>query len=121
VAATGPAIVESALSAPTCVTVEDTFPPAAPKGLAAVASVGAISLIWDANAEADLAGYIVLRAPADGGGALAPLTKAPIRETTYRDASVKRGVRYVYAIVAVDNAKPPNRSPESAHVEETAR
>ena len=35
--------------------------------------------------------------------------------------TVKPGVRYVYAIVAVDRAVPPNRSALSARVEETAR
>ena len=35
-----------------------------PEGLVAVASEGAINLIWDANTEKDLAGYVVLRAPA---------------------------------------------------------
>ena len=39
----------------------DQFPPAAPKGLAAVPTAGQISLIWDANLEKDLAGYLVLR------------------------------------------------------------
>ena len=119
VATTGQVIVESAPSPSTCVTTEDTFPPAAPKGLAAVASEGAISLIWDANTEPDLAGYIVLRGRA--GGTLTPLTRAPIAETTYRDATVTRGVRYVYAVVAVDKAKPPNVSSQSNLAEETAR
>jgi hypothetical protein len=30
-------------------------------------------------------------------------------------------VRYVYVVVAIDNATPPNRSAPSARVEETAR
>lgn len=79
-----------------------------------------ISLIWDANTEPDLAGYIVLRGEAPGD-TLQPLTPKPIRETTFRDTTVKPGVRYVYAIVAVDNATPPNRSVPSVRVEETAR
>jgi fibronectin type 3 domain-containing protein len=45
----------------------------------------------------------------------------PIRETTYRDTTVQPGVRYVYAIVAVDTATPRNQSPESTRVEEGAR
>ena len=52
---------------------------------------------------------------------LAPLFKAPIKETTYRDVSVKRGVRYVYAVVAVDTAAAHNVSQQSNRVEETAR
>lgn len=114
------ATIESEPSAPICVTPKDTFPPAAPKGLAAVSGTGAINLIWDANTDADLGGYVVLRAEAPGD-TLQPLTPQPIRETRYRDTAVKPGVRYVYAIVAVDRATPPNRSTPSNRVEETAR
>jgi fibronectin type 3 domain-containing protein len=50
-----------------------------------------------------------------------PVTAAPITETTYRDTTAVPGVRYVYAVVAVDNATPPNRSAPSNRVEESAR
>jgi hypothetical protein len=112
--------VQGPASPEACVTPVDTFPPAAPRSLAAIAGGGVINLIWDANTEPDLAGYIVLRGEAPGDRLL-PLTPAPIRETTFRDTSVQVGTRYVYAIVAVDSANPPNRSPESARTEETAR
>lgn len=112
--------VESGASAPACVTPRDTFPPAPPARLAAVSGPGAINLIWDPNGEPDLAGYLVLRGEA-GSDTLQPLTPEPIRDTTYRDADVTPGVRYVYAVVAVDRATPPNRSAPSARVEETAR
>ena len=65
-------------------------------------------------------GYIVLRGTAPG----APterLTPQPIRETTFRDTTVKPGTRYVYAVIAVDTAKPPNASAPSNQVQETAR
>ena len=117
----GDATVESEPSTPLCVTPKDIFAPAAPKGLAIVAMDGAVmNLIWDANTEPDLAGYVVLRGEAPGD-TLQPLTPQPIHETRYTDATVKPGVRYVYAIVAVDRAAPPNRSAPSARVEETAR
>jgi hypothetical protein len=109
--------VESERSPAMCVTLTDRFPPAAPKGLGGVASAGAISLIWEPSAEKDLAGYLVLRAAAPSA-ALEPLTSEPIPATTFED-KVQPGVRYVYAIVAVDKAG--NRSPESNHFEETAR
>ena len=112
--------VEGALSRPVCATPRDTFPPAAPAGLAAVAGPDGVSLIWDANHEPDLAGYLVLRGEA-AGGPLRALTPSPIRETTYRDTNVRPGVRYVYAVVAVDTATPPNLSAQSARVEETVR
>ncbi len=107
-------------SQPTCVTPVDTFPPAAPTQLAAIAGVGVINLIWEPNSEADLAGYIVLRGAAPGG-TLQALTATPIRETTYRDQTATPGVRYVYAVVAVDNASPQNVSGQSNRVEDSSR
>ncbi len=112
------ATLESEPSARACITPRDIFPPATPKALSAVAGPGAINLIWDANSEADVAGYVILRAPAPGD-TLQPLNSEPTRETRYRDATVKPGVRYVYAIVAVDRAG--NRSAPSPRIEETAR
>jgi fibronectin type 3 domain-containing protein len=110
--------VESEPSVKACITPRDTFPPAAPKALSAVAGPGAINLIWDGNAEPDLVGYVVLRAEAPGD-TLQPLNSEPTRETRYRDATVTPGVRYVYAIIAVDRAG--NRSTASPRIEETAR
>jgi hypothetical protein len=114
------AAIEGEKSKEACVTPLDTFPPPAPAALAAVASEGAISLIWEGVETPDFAGYLVLRGEAPGG-TLVPITPALIRETTYRDATAKRGVRYVYAVVAVDNASPPNRSALSNKVEEAIR
>jgi fibronectin type 3 domain-containing protein len=96
----------------------DTFAPVAPISLKAVGSEGAISLIWDANTEADLAGYLVMRATLPGGE-FTPVTPDPIKETTFNDTTVTKGVRYVYVVVAVDTAK--NVSARSNQVEESAR
>jgi hypothetical protein len=112
--------VESAASPATCVTPRDTFPPGAPRSLAAVGAEGVINLIWEPGTERDLAGYVVLRGEA-AGGPLVAITPSPVRETTYRDTTVQPGTRYVYAVVAVDSAMPQNVSAESNRVEETAR
>ena len=117
VATMGPLSVESAEGEPTCVTPKDTFPPAAPKGLGGVATEGAISLIWEANAEKDLAGYLVLRGEAPGT-TMTEVTPVPIQATNFND-TVPAGVRYVYTIVAVDTAG--NRSAPSNRFEEAAR
>jgi hypothetical protein len=111
---------ESEATEPACVTPKDTFAPKAPQHLAAVAAPGVISLSWDANTEGDLAGYLVLRGEAPGD-TLQPLTPAPISATNFEDRTATPGVRYAYAIVALDRATPPNRSEQSAHIEETAR
>ncbi len=108
-------------SPPTCITAVDTFAPRPPQGLATVASEGVINLIWEPNPEPDLGGYVVLRGEAPGD-TLLPLTPAPIAEARYRDAAVTPGMRYVYAVVAVDNRFPvPNLSAASESQEETAR
>jgi hypothetical protein len=112
--------IESELSPARCVTMVDTFAPAAPRSLAAVAGEGSISLIWEANSESDLMGYVVLRGEA-GDATLKPLTATPIKETTYRDETARPGVRYAYAVQAVDAYKPANVSAESNRVQETAR
>ena len=109
--------LESDAAPPACKKFVDTFPPAAPKGLTAVPTEGAVNLIWQPNGEKDLNGYLVLRAVGPGEN-LGPVTSSPIREVTFKDA-VQPGVRYVYAVVAVDKAG--NTSAPSNAVEETAR
>jgi hypothetical protein len=109
--------VEGNESPVTCVMLTDTFPPAAPVGLQAVPSDAAINLIWDPNSEKDLRGYVVLRGRASAES-LEPVTPEPIQETSFQD-KVQPGVRYAYAVRAVDTAG--NLSPVSARVEETAR
>ncbi len=110
--------VLSPASPRTCITPKDTFAPAAPRSLAVIAGSGAINLIWDANSERDLAGYIVLRGEAPGD-TLRPITAAPVTAAIYRDETVRPGTRYVYTVSAVDRAG--NTSEPSNRVEETAR
>jgi len=117
---TGVVSIAGELSEPACVTRTDVFPPASPQGLAAVSTPGVVQLIWNANTEKDLAGYLVLRAEAPDE-TLRPLTPTPIRDTVYRDETVGPDVRYVYAIVAVDSATPPNSSAPSARAEAVGR
>jgi hypothetical protein len=112
--------IESPNTDPTCATPIDTFAPAAPGGLRAVAAAGAMNLIWDANTEPDLAGYLVLRGEA-GDATLRQLTPSAIAQANYKDTTVTPGARYVYAVVAVDKAVKPNMSAQSARVEEVAR
>ena len=108
--------IESDAPPPACATLVNTFPPAAPKELHAVAGEKSINLIWEPNPEKDLAGYIVLRGLAPD--ALAAVTPKPIEEARYTDV-VPPGVRYVYAVQAMDKAG--NVGPMSNRVEEAAR
>ena len=112
----GTTTIESAEAPSKCVKLVDTFPPAAPHGLQSVATAGAVSLIWQANSEPDLAGYIVLRGATPD--TLAPITPAPIQETAFKD-EVAPGAHFFYAIKAVDKAG--NMSGPSNTEEATAR
>jgi hypothetical protein len=114
----GTQAIESDQSPAQCVTPVDTFPPAAPVSLNAIGSAGAISLIWEAGKEPDLAGYLVMRATLPGGD-FVQVTPAPIAETTFNDATVARSARYAYVVLAVDRSG--NRSARSNRVEESAR
>ena len=94
-----------------------------PKGLVAVASEGAINLIWDANAETDLAGYLVLRAPrrdqgftpvtpsADPRHDASPTRCRPARRSSTRS---RRSTRPATAALRPPKARPsPRASPFS--------
>jgi len=108
--------IESDPAPAACDTLKDTFPPAVPKGLQTVAGEGTINLIWEPNAEPDLAGYVVLRGAT--ATALAPVTPAPIVDSRFTD-TVAPGSRFFYAVEAVDKAG--NVSAASPAVPETAR
>ena len=116
-----PNTVEGDASTPNCFIPVDMFPPAPPVRLVAVADEGGISLIWEPNAEPDVAGYLVLRGePTDA--TLQPLTPTPVTEARFRDTHVSAGKKYVYAVVALDSRLPfGNISAESNRVEEAAR
>jgi hypothetical protein len=101
-----------------CASFADTFAPSAPGELVAVAVPGGINLIWEPSDAPDVAGYVVLRGEA-GGDTLTALNAAPVIAPSYRDDTIRVGVRYIYAVIAVDKAG--NRSAESNRVEETAQ
>lgn len=109
--------IESDAPPPVCETLKDTFPPAAPANLQSSPQEGAISLIWDANGEADLDGYLVFRGLSRE--ALEPIVTSPVQLTQFRDENLQPGTRYVYVVRAVDKAG--NRSGPSNIVEEAAR
>jgi hypothetical protein len=110
--------VRGPASPPRCVTLKDTFPPAPPKALAAVATAQAINLIWDPSDSTDVVGYLVLRSRLPDA-TLAPAMEEPIPGTAFEDRGVRPNVTYGYVVVAVDRAG--NRSEPSNRVEETAR
>ena len=113
------------LSAAVRIAAVNVFPPAVPRGLAAVATAGAegtgpaIDLNWQPGTEVDLAGYIVYRRdsgqPENSWQRISPAQ--PVAEPDYHDANVQPGHIYMYAVSAVDQQG--HESARSAAAEET--
>jgi hypothetical protein len=113
-------------SPPVKIFVEDTFPPAVPSGLAAVAvpDEKSIDLSWQPDTEADLAGYIVYRiqvGEAENGNGEADWIRIsgsqPVPSPAYRDPSVQPGRSYRYAVSAIDQTG--HESKRSAEAQES--
>lgn len=110
----------SAPSETITVDTRDIFPPAMPGGLVAVASPDehAIDLSWTPNTENDLAGYVVYRREAASSAPAARISPdQPVASPAFRDTTAKPGVRYAYAVSAVDQDH--NESARSRETEET--
>ena len=75
-----------------------------------------IDLSWDANIEADVAGYNVYRSE---GAAFARVNAELVATPAFRDMHVEAGRQYTYRVTAVDQRK--NESAPSATVIESLR
>ncbi len=110
-AAPPPPLRESAPCAEAEVRPLDTYAPGVPTGLAATVEGALIKLYWFPNGEADLRGYRVYRRT--GAAEFELVGEVGVAETSFADATARKGVRYDYAVTAVDGAAPPNESPRS--------
>jgi hypothetical protein len=87
----------------------DTSPPAAPQGVQGLSEGDGVHLSWNANSEADLAGYNVYRRLS--GGAPVRLNNSLLTDNHYVDTTAPPdGQGATYEITAVDT-----RGNESAH------
>jgi hypothetical protein len=100
------------------VDAKDVFPPGVPQQLAAVADAqaGAIDLSWEPSPETDTAGYVVYRRVAGGAWQRISPGSGLVTAPAWSDATAKPGVRYEYAVAAVD--RDGNQSARSSSVEE---
>jgi hypothetical protein len=116
------------LSDPIRVEAIDTFPPAVPSGLAAVATAAdsvagaspsplpSIDLSWLPVAEADLAGYAIYRR--EGDSVWQRISPAqPVVGPGFHDPRVQPGHTYRYAVTAIDQLG--HESARSSEAEET--
>jgi len=107
------------LSDPIRVEALDTFPPAIPSGLAAVATAAdttagaSIDLSWLPITEADLAGYAVYRREGEGEWTcISPVQ--PNIGPAFHDTQVQPGHTYRYSVTAIDlGGHESARSPEA--------
>ena len=103
---------QSRPSAQAEITPLDTFAPATPSGLTAVAGASSIDLSWTRNSEDDLAAYSIFRAVDDG-----PFQSIATGLTipAFTDTRVEAGKRYRYVVSATDMAgNESQRSAEAA-------
>jgi hypothetical protein len=95
----------------------DSFPPAVPSGLEAVASgVGQppfVDLIWAPNTDADLAGYNIYRH--EEAAPPVKINSEVVQSPAFRDTTAAAGKKYFYSVSAVDL-----RGNESVHSEEAS-
>ena len=119
--------LDSSLSSPVRIDAENSFPPAIPTGLAAVATPAAngagpsIDLNWLPVSSADLAGYIVYRrdiAQAESAETWRRISPAqPVADPAWHDADVQPGHTYQYAVSSI--GQNGRESARSADAEET--
>lgn len=95
---------ESPLSDTVNVKLPDMVPPQQPVLTGLKAENGAIVLSWASPPSNDVAGYQIYRGEADGKLASVNDTLLAANVLTYRDAKVKAGVVYRYAVGAVDRS-----------------
>jgi len=97
----------------------DTFPPAVPAGLQAVASgpgqPAFVDLIWTPDSDIDLAGYDIYRREA--GNEAIRINSTLVQTPAYRDPTAVPGHNYFYSVSAVDLRG--NESARSAEANES--
>ena len=104
---------QSELSNDANITPLDTFPPAAPVGLAAVPSTASIELVWERNSEPGVIGYKVYRAL--GNGPFALLADG-VTLPAFSDRKIESGKAYRYAVSAVKNNQAESKLSAPAEV-----
>ena len=97
----------------------DDLAPARPRGVTSITGDEAVTVLWFANEEPDLAGYEIWRSRDANDGYVKIATLGP-STAQYTDTDVVNGRTYYYAVLAVDqNNNASDLSPEI--VEDTPR
>ena len=78
----------------------ETIPPETPTGLTLTPQSASILLEWEANQEADIDGYMILRA--EQGKENWNTIARKLKTTKFVDNSCRQGIDYIYAVKAID-------------------
>lgn len=105
-------LAEGGVSKEVAVTPIDLTPPPAPTGVTAVKTDVGMKIFWDKSEAADIGGYHVYRRAADKDSHEL-LAKVEPQYTLFVDSKAEEGVRYYYAVTAIDQAAPANESSKS--------
>jgi hypothetical protein len=113
-----PVEIQGPPSEPIEVSTKDTFPPAVPRGLVAVAdsAASAIDLSWMPDSDPDLASYHIYRRDLQGALPARQIASVGV-ETSFRDTGLDAGHTYAYSVSGVDQTG--NESDRSPEVNET--
>lgn len=96
----------------------DLRPPEAPTGVTVVRTDVGVKVFWDRNNSTEIGGYRVYRRLHNRRD-FQMIGEVDPEYTLFVDARAENGVRYAYAVTAIDRADPPNESKRSK--EATAR
>ncbi len=106
------ALAEGGVSKEVAVTPVDLTPPPAPTGVAAVKTDEGIKIFWDKSETDGIGEYRIYRRAADQDK-YELLARVEPKYTIYVDAKAVEGIRYYYAVTAVDEAASANESQKS--------
>ena len=81
----------------------DTAAPAMPQGLTATAAAASVKLEWNANTEADLDGYMVVRA--EQGTDMWNTIARKVKVNHFVDNNCVQGHTYIYKVKAIDKSE----------------
>ena len=95
----------------------DTTAPAVPQGLTATAEAASVRLEWNANTEADLDGYMVVRA--EQGTDLWNTIARKVKVNHFVDNNCTQGHTYIYKVKAIDKSENQSECTETVQATPT--
>lgn len=110
-------LIESAPAGEREIDYQDRFAPAPPANLRALGGDGEARLLWEASADADVAGYVVFRE--DPGQEFRRVTAEPVAGTEFVDRGLGSKFLFRYKVAAIDRSG--NLGEPSAVVEARVR